>query len=119
MFLLFVSAEALGAIGIEDVTDTLKQFVKDPTVSVAETCQLALRRIAWLADCKDKYDKNNPYFSVDPTPADAEESLQRLRERLLDNSLDLFERYKSLFALRNMKTSEAALVLTEGMSIYS
>ncbi|KAF4529303.1 hypothetical protein B566_EDAN011397 [Ephemera danica] len=114
------AAEALGAIGRPEVIETLEEFAKDPTVSVAETCHLALRRIAWLKENKtvessDQNDDTNPYFSIDPTPAATDNNIRHLRNGLLDDSADLYDRYKSLFALRNLRTPEAALVLAGGL----
>lgn len=38
----------------------------------------------------------------------------RLRETLLDEAQPLFERYRAMFALRNVGGKEAALALAEG-----
>lgn len=38
----------------------------------------------------------------------------RLREALLDEARPLFERYRAMFALRNVGGEEAALALAEG-----
>ena len=42
------AGEALGAIGDPSVCEILEKYCNDPMAEVAETCQLALRRIQWL-----------------------------------------------------------------------
>lgn len=41
------AAEALGAIGDPSVINILKKFIYDNSVEVAQTCDLALKRIQW------------------------------------------------------------------------
>ena len=85
-------------------------------LQVAETCQLAVRRLEWLQNGgrqSDDADKN-PYCSVDPAPPAASKSVSELRVTLVDESLPLFERYQAMFALRNRGNEEAALALADG-----
>lgn len=88
-------------------------------MQVAETCQLAVRRLEWLQSREDKQleeestDKN-PYCSVDPAPPAVKNSVSELRVILLDESLPLFERYRAMFALRNISNEEAVLALGDG-----
>lgn len=92
-----------------------------PSVSlqVAETCQLAVRRLEWLQSVGEKQlddestDKN-PYCSIDPAPPALRKSVSELRSILLDESLPLFERYRAMFALRNLGNEEAVLALGDG-----
>lgn len=56
------AGEALGAIGDPKVIDLLKLYLKDECSEVAETCELALKRLEWLKDNKD--DSNSAYDSV-------------------------------------------------------
>lgn len=69
------------------------------------------------------------YTSIDPappssgllsnTPALKDQSQQRistLRSTLLDKSRPLFERYRAMFALRNIGTAEAVDALASGFS---
>lgn len=51
---------------------------------------------------------------MDPAPPAAEQDVGRLREALLDEARPLFERYRAMFALRNVGGKEAALALAEG-----
>lgn len=75
-----------------------------------------------LQDGKSEDDSSadNPYQSVDPAPAedkddedgksDAPSRVEALRARLMDAELPLFQRYRAMFSLRNMQTTEAVLV---------
>jgi deoxyhypusine monooxygenase len=48
--------------------------------------------------------------SIDPAPPTKEKSVAKLREKLLDRSLPLFERYRAMFALRNKGGKEAVRI---------
>ncbi|XP_051033262.1 deoxyhypusine hydroxylase [Phodopus roborovskii] len=109
------AGEALGAIGNPEVLDLLKQYSTDPVVEVAETCQLAVGRLEWLQQHPGEVASSGPYLSVDPAPPAAERDVGRLRETLLDEAQPLFERYRAMFALRNVGGKEAALALAEGL----
>lgn len=80
---------------------------------VAETCQLAVRRLEWLQNNKEN-SGSSPYLSVDPAPPAEETDVAKLREILLDESQELFERYRAMFALRNVGSQAAVLALAEG-----
>lgn len=108
------AGEALGAIGDSSVLDLLREFSSDPVVEVAETCQLAVRRLEWLQSGGG--DGGGPYSSVDPAPpATKGRSTAELRAALLDETLPLFERYRAMFSLRNRGSEEAALALADGL----
>ncbi|XP_053658243.1 deoxyhypusine hydroxylase [Anopheles marshallii] len=111
------AAEALGAIGDSSVEATLISFSKDPVVEVAETCEIALERVRWLKQTQEQAlkDDPNPYASVDPTPPAASKSVEELRRILMDESDTLFNRYRAMFALRNLRTEEATLALATGL----
>ena len=52
-----------------------------------------------------------------PAPQDAsEENIVKLRETLNDKSLPLFERYRAMFALRNIGTPAAVDALASGFN---
>ncbi|KAM9848551.1 deoxyhypusine hydroxylase isoform 1-T1 [Aulostomus maculatus] len=118
------AGEALGAIGDPSVLELLTEYSQDPVTEVAETCQLAVRRLQWLQSGGDKQledgstDKN-PYCSVDPAPPAVKKSVSELRSVLLDEGLPLFERYRSMFALRNLGSEEAVLALGDGLQCSS
>lgn len=118
------AGEALGAIGTAECLEAVGRFTKDASREVAETCQLALQRIDHRlrvesgkeAECRDE----NPFFSVDPTPAlPAATLLPELRAALLDEARPMFERYRALFALRNRGGPEAVAVLGEAFGSAS
>ena len=110
------AAEALGAIGDPSACAVLKKYASVGAKEVAETCQLALGRIEWLADRDGgKFHDNNPYHSVDPAPPLMEGSVEDWHGQLVDTSLSLFQRYRAMFALRNHGGREAALVLVDGL----
>lgn len=97
-------------------TQNFQSFYFPP--QVAETCQLAVRRLEWL-QCRDKLAEEaqtdeNPYCSVDPAPPAARRDVTELRNSLLDEALPLFDRYRAMFALRNIGTEEAVLALGDG-----
>uniref|UniRef100_A0AAG5CU94 Deoxyhypusine hydroxylase n=1 Tax=Anopheles atroparvus TaxID=41427 RepID=A0AAG5CU94_ANOAO len=113
------AAEALGAIGDSSVEDILLQYSKDPVIEVAETCEIALERVRWLKqnppEKKEPLEDANPYDSVDPTPPSVSESVSELKDILMDDSQSLFNRYRAMFSLRNLRTEEATLALASGL----
>jgi deoxyhypusine monooxygenase len=118
--------EALGAIGDNSVKvrEVLNEYASDKHAEVAETCYLALKRLDWLELQKLGADKENlsknPYYSVDPAPPHAKiDDVKTLRQRLLNEDEDMFERYRAMFALRNNGTDEAVLALCDGLKCKS
>uniref|UniRef100_A0A182TB58 Deoxyhypusine hydroxylase n=1 Tax=Anopheles maculatus TaxID=74869 RepID=A0A182TB58_9DIPT len=111
------AAEALGAIGDSSVEETLVSFSKDPVIEVAETCEIALERVRWLKEkqAAEALKDSNPYASVDPTPPAVSKSVEELKRILMDESDTLFNRYRAMFALRNLRTEEATLALATGL----
>ncbi|KAF7987230.1 hypothetical protein HCN44_004782 [Aphidius gifuensis] len=111
------AGEALGAIGSEKVIPVLEEYSTDAVIEVAETCQLALSRINWIKNSKNLLHKfsENPYVSVDPAPPSEIENVNDLKTILLDEKASLFDRYRAMFALRNSRTPECVLALSEGL----
>uniref|UniRef100_A0A915NZ71 Deoxyhypusine hydroxylase n=1 Tax=Meloidogyne floridensis TaxID=298350 RepID=A0A915NZ71_9BILA len=104
------AGEALAAIGDPvnkfGVAEILKKYSNDPVVEVAETCQLALEMILWR-----KSNGNIPrsqYDSIDPAPPLDDEN------KTVDE-LTLWERYRALFALRNLNTDAATKAIAKGL----
>ncbi|KAM4707443.1 deoxyhypusine hydroxylase [Discoglossus pictus] len=112
------AGEALGAIGDPKVLELLKEYSQDPVIEVAETCQLAVQRIEWLQQNPETPD-NNPYLSVDPAPPAEEKDIPLLRATLLDDTRPLFDRYRAMFALRNIGGTDAVLALADGLQCGS
>jgi len=118
------AGEALGAIATPECLEVVERFTADPCPEMAETCQLALARIAYRrrveAGEAEELPDENPYLSVDPTPAlPASTPMAELRARLLDEGAPMFERYRALFAVRNKGGAEAVQVLGEAFGAKS
>uniref|UniRef100_A0A8C3PZ70 Deoxyhypusine hydroxylase n=1 Tax=Chrysolophus pictus TaxID=9089 RepID=A0A8C3PZ70_CHRPC len=108
------AGEALGAIGDPEVLDILRHYSEDPVVEVAETCQLAVKRLEWLQEHGEE-PSSSPYHSVDPAPPAEETDVATLHAVLLDESRPLFDRYRAMFALRNLGGRDAVLALADGL----
>lgn len=107
--------EALGAIGESSVIPLLEKYCKDSVPEVAETCELALNRLRWLESNSNAKDlQQNSYLTIDPAPPVETTDVSVLRDILLDESKSLFDRYRAMFSLRNLGTTESILALTEG-----
>ena len=59
------------------------------------------------------------YGSVDPAPPSTEKNVSSLREKLLDEDSRMFQRMRSVFSLRNDRSSEAVLALCDGFNTNS
>ncbi|KAK3913101.1 Deoxyhypusine hydroxylase [Frankliniella fusca] len=113
------AGEALGALAAPDIRAILEEFQNDPVVEVAETCALALDRLSWVEKHKEDGRSENPYLSVDPTPPSEEKDVAKLRAVLLNENESLFNRYRAMFALRNLRSTDAVLALTDGLKAGS
>lgn len=114
------AGEALGAIGNPSVLPTLKLHLNDTQRVVRETCELAIAKINLERENPTEIPtgvhKNEISFeSVDPAPAMLQLlGVEELKNRLMDTSLPLFDRYRAMFSLRNKATNEAVLAICEG-----
>nr|MBE5726529.1 nero [Cucujiformia] len=115
------AAEALGAIGSKRALSCLQNYLQDPIIEVAETCELALDRINWLENSKEEFEKLSCsiYNSVDPAPPAISDNVEDLKATLVNEKLPLFERYRAMFALRNIGTEEAIEALGEALKYGS
>lgn len=116
------AGEALGAIGSAEVLDVLREFANDPQIEVAETCQLAVQRIEWLRAKSSKENcqlSSNPYKSVDPAPPSLTLDTNTLQNTLLNESCELFDRYRAMFSLRNKGDTESVQALAKGLKCSS
>ncbi|XP_071558697.1 deoxyhypusine hydroxylase [Temnothorax nylanderi] len=114
------AGEALGAIGDSSVIPLLEKYRKDPVPEVAETCELALNRLRWLESNSDaKNLQKNAYSTIDPAPPAKTTDVSVLKGILLDEGKSLFDRYRAMFSLRNLGTTESILALTEGLKAGS
>ena len=104
------AAEALGAIGDVSSLSLLQRHLDDETapVVVKETCEIAIDRIKWVESNARKSEnlKRSDFASIDPAPPFARDtkslSIPDLQIKLLDRNLPLFERYRAMFALRDL-----------------
>lgn len=109
------AGEALGAIGDPIILPVLQKFVDDISNEVAETCQIAIDKLLWLQENTSFVD-NNPYASIDPAPPTHEGNIDKWTMQLCNSSVPLFDRYRALFALRNMGGVKAVQALAKGLS---
>lgn len=114
------AAEALGAIGDTRALPILKKFEKDDNLEVVrQTCELAVGRIEWENSENGRNEKiaKSSFSSIDPAPPmalDTEENVDKLTEFLNNQKKPLFERYRAMFRLRDLGTTEAVLGLATG-----
>lgn len=117
------AGEALGAMGCFDnqaVVDALTTQSRNPRAEVSQTCQIALDRLAWLEKNASKATSSNPLYStVDPAPPLPLGTVDELKQILLDENRSLFERYRAMFALRNIGSDEAVLAICQGFQSSS
>ncbi|CAG8631049.1 17605_t:CDS:2, partial [Acaulospora morrowiae] len=110
------AAEALGAIGDQSSLNILEKHLYDEHAVVRETCELAIAKIKYENSKEDLESIKSIYTSIDPAPPNTKiKSIPELRDILLDTKLPLFERYRAMFALRNLGTVEAVLALAQGL----
>jgi len=108
--------EAMGAIGSAACVPFLQMLMQTSTEApIRESCDLALRRLQTLATEGARGVAGPPschFTSVDPSPPFHDtKTFVELRQILLDESAPLWERYRAMFTLRNLGTSEAVEVL--------
>ncbi|KAF1939063.1 deoxyhypusine hydroxylase [Clathrospora elynae] len=106
------AAEALGALGDKGSLGLLKELrdnVQEVDV-VRETCDIAVERIEWehgLQKGQEKLKKSD-FTSIDPAPplpqSTAAPAIPDLEKTLLDTKLPLFQRYRAMFALRDLSS---------------
>ncbi|KAK0244255.1 Deoxyhypusine hydroxylase [Armillaria nabsnona] len=131
------AAEAMGAISASKSIPVLKKYLSDSNQSVRETCEIAIARIEWdnseegqLHKAAAKDEEAIPtYLSIDPAPPTSglitgvpkpedvtESNINDLQSKLLNKELPLFERYRAMFALRNIGTPLAVDALAAGFA---
>jgi deoxyhypusine monooxygenase len=104
------AAEALGALSDQsslEIMDRMKEDQTEPVV-VRETCDIAVDRIRWAHSDVRKQEalKQSDFASIDPAPPMPSTfkipSILELQRTLLDESQSLFNRYRAMFALRDL-----------------
>ncbi|KHJ92653.1 PBS lyase HEAT-like repeat protein [Oesophagostomum dentatum] len=107
------AGEALGAIADPSAIPVLEKYAKDSCQELAETCQLALRRIQWVKEGGDN--SESPYQSIDPAAAASSDNIEELGATLIDPAKPLWDRYCAMFKLRNINTDSAIKALAQGL----
>ncbi|GAO46823.1 Deoxyhypusine hydroxylase [Saitoella complicata NRRL Y-17804] len=118
------AAEALGALGDQGSLPLLREYLHDKEEVVRQTCELAIERIEWETSEKSKTEKiqKSAYTSIDPAPPlpldgdEHDEKVEKLQQKLNDQSLSLFHRYRAMFRLRDIGTPAAIDALASGFS---
>ena len=124
------SGEALGAIGAAaclPALDALRDSA-DEGAPVRETCDLAAARIRLLAAAPQEFATKSDFTSVDPTPSFVDnrppacpegaaeaEVVAALCALLCDEGAPLFDRYRAMFSLRNIRSAAAVAALCRGL----
>lgn len=106
------AAEALGALGDRESLAILRSMRDDTKEEgvVRETCEIAIGRIEWEHSGVQEGERlrASDFASIDPAPPISQSSRQysiiELQEKLLDTHLPLFERYRAMFALRDLSS---------------
>jgi deoxyhypusine monooxygenase len=119
------AAEAVGAIGSADAHALLASHAADPAPEVAQTCELALARVAFYGKTGGKGGDGDGgvdgesvprYLSVDPAPpAPASTPTPVLAATLADEAAPLWDRYRALFALRDRGGPDAVAALAAAL----
>ena len=101
------AAEAMGAIGGEGVVEVLREFLGDMVEVVRETVEIAVARIEWIGRQQKEGEKTkkSDFASIDPAPpveVGGIHQVEELGRQLMDTQRNLFERYRAMFALRDL-----------------
>ncbi|OQO00181.1 Deoxyhypusine hydroxylase [Cryoendolithus antarcticus] len=104
------AAEALGALEDAGSLELLRERRDDAGEEevVRETCEIAVGRIEWCCSEEGRREKlkKSDFASIDPAPPlahiDTAPSIPDYERTLLDTSLPLFQRYRAMFALRDL-----------------
>jgi len=114
------SGEAIAAIGDVTTIPFLESYINDPHDEVAETCQLAVKQL------KEHQKKQNivrmsSAGSVDPAPPfpPGSKSIEELEKILMDESAEIWIRYRALFTLRDLSTDVAVESICKGFTTKS
>ena len=105
------AAEAVGAIGCPGYESYMEELEKsDPHVEVRETAHLAHKRLKFVKNQTGKDFTSSDFGSVDPTPPSEETDIEKLTLMFMDKGASLWERYRAMFALRNLSKNDKKAV---------
>lgn len=106
------AAESLGAISDKGSLPILNRYFNDETVdiSIRETCEISIKKIEFdhrSSKNEDNDNEQNQIPVIDPAPAtlstdEIANDVEKLKEIYLNDSVNLFERYRAMFGLRNI-----------------
>ena len=104
--------------GIDDETNQkfVTMYVNDRTIDYKPEGRSSIRR--FLQEGQE-LGMISEYGSVDPAPASESEQLDQLRNTLLDENEKMFQRMRSVFKLRNIRTPQSCLAICDGFSSSS
>eukprot|EP00669_Euglena_mutabilis_P011637 TRINITY_DN6252_c0_g1_i1.p1 TRINITY_DN6252_c0_g1~~TRINITY_DN6252_c0_g1_i1.p1 ORF type:complete len:291 (+),score=38.79 TRINITY_DN6252_c0_g1_i1:36-908(+) len=105
-------AEAIGAIGDPTAACELERYRDAGPTELRETAAVALRRLEWLKSGGEAV--SGKFTTVDPAPPAELQSVEHLSAVLLNEKLDLYERYRAMFALRDLSTEASVAALCKG-----
>lgn len=104
------------------ITNALKKHQNDNDTLVAQTCELALKKIKWdLSASEDEKSKaySTNFTTYDPAPALAYYSgINELESILMDPKSSLFNKYRALFQLRNIGNDQCVHLLGKVLLHY-
>jgi deoxyhypusine monooxygenase len=113
------AGEALGAIGKPESKEILSKYAQHSCQEIAETCQLALKRIQELESASvvddSVYKTSDPAFSIKSLETGDSNNIAELKDLLLDPKTSLYNRYQAMFTLRNIGSEAAINALCEGL----
>jgi deoxyhypusine monooxygenase len=130
------AAEAIGAISQIESVPLLEEYRdrEGECREVKETCEIAINKIRWdwgegkeqrqkqlsKPEGEKKFTSEDPAPPIDPetnlfTAAAAkkqatEEEIESLRQALVNPSVSLFDRYRAMFALRNLTSNHPSAI---------
>ncbi|CCD24464.1 deoxyhypusine monooxygenase NDAI_0D01500 [Naumovozyma dairenensis CBS 421] len=116
------AAEALGALGAQVALEDLQKCLKeDPHPAVQQTAELAIARINWEHSPAHESERlqESLYCSTDPAPPlslETQMSIPDLQTLLNDQKAPIFERYRAMFRLRDLGSTEAIDALASGFA---
>lgn len=112
--------EAIGAIAHETSLPFLDTLASDEMESapVRESCSIAAQRIRLKHELGDEAYAalRGPHFeSIDPAPPSTERDVPLLAMQLMDTRATLFERYRAMFALRDINSPDSVAALAAAL----
>lgn len=92
----------------------MEKYLADDLQELAETCELAVTRLQYLKN--GGTEPKNIYNSTDPAPPSKETDVTALKRQFFDENESIYERYRAMFALRDINTDESVRILNEGIT---